>query len=172
MSVKVNLKPLKKFLRTVSQDLRLSGSGPIRKAIKQWAVRYRSFVRERFDKFSKGGGNWRPLSKRTLAGRRKGKGVGLVAAILRDTGTLMAALQPTFTRKPGALERNIPFGVRVGFGGPAKHKGGKATIADIASFHQEGKGSLPKREIIVSPSSKVITAMARDMERALSSVAR
>lgn len=167
MSVKVNLKPLKRFIRAVSQDLRLSGSGPIRKAIKQWAVRYRSFVRERFDKFSKGGGDWKPLSKRTLAGRRKGKGVGLVAAILRDTGTLMAALQPTFTRKPGALERDIPFGVRVGFGGPARHKGGKATIADIASFHQEGKGRLPKREIIVDPSRGVLNAMASDMERAL-----
>lgn len=179
MSVRLNLEPLKRFLSVMARDLRLGGSGPVRDAMKQWAFRYRSFVRERFDAYSKGAGNWAALSPATIKGRRRGKkgrvvrGVTLVgAAILRDKGILFAALQPTFTGKPGALQRDIPFGVRVGFGGPARYPGGQATIADIAGYHQVGGGRLPRREIIVDPPHGIMNAMAADMERAMEKIAK
>lgn len=183
--VQVNLEPLRRFAATVTGDLRGVGNGPIRKAIKQWAVRYRAFVQERFDAFSKGGGDWPPLAASTIRRRRKGKKIRMTtmsgqsdrfqvrtASILRDTGTLFQALEPVFKHKPGALELRIPFGVRVGYGGPARHPGGKATIADIARFHQEGKGKLPKRRIIVDPPPHLVQLMAGDMERALAQANR
>ena len=178
-TTKVNLKGLDQFLNELDHDLRaggqLTGGSPISNAIKQWAVRYRSFIQERFVLFSRGGGDWAPLKPATIKRRRKGRGSGLIAAILRDTNTMFAALNPEFTGKPGAIQEKIPFGVRVGFGGPGRYskrgKVGKATIADIASFHQRGAGHLPKREIIVEPSQKVVDLMAEDMRRALKRLA-
>lgn len=166
--VRVNLKPLERFADAVHRGL-ASTTGPILKALKQWAARYRGFSRERFDRFSKGGGTWPPLKPSTKRGRRKGKrGTGgRTFSILRDTGTLFGALDVVFTHQPGALEETIPFGIRAGFGGPARHPKGKATIADIAEFHQEGKGVVPEREIIVDPNQRTIDAMARDMLRAV-----
>ncbi len=160
--VVVNLRPLNKLIRAVAQ-----ASGPMRKVFIQWGARYRGFVQERFVKFSRGGGDWKPLTKSTLRRRRKGKGRGVDAAILRDTNTLFAALDTEFTRAPGQLQENIPQGIRVGYGGPSRYPGGTATIADIASFHQEGKGRLPVRKMIVDPSQQVLNAMAKDAERAL-----
>ncbi len=167
MPVRINLKPLEKFADKVSRDLRGRAMGPIRDAIKQWGARYRSFALLRFVSFSRGGGDWKSLSPTTIARRRSGSGVGQVAAILVDTGTLRSALDVQFNNKPGALEETIPFGVRVGYGGPSAHPGGGATVADIAKFHQEGTSRVPKREIIVEPDAKTVAAMAEDMRRAI-----
>lgn len=195
ITIDVDLSALKEYEERVDAELNHQRSGPVAKAMKQWAVRYRSFAQERFDKASKGGGGWPPLSPATLRRRRKGKKAGrnraggnvagrnkagrlvdsrgrfvraVKASILRDMGILFAVLSPTFSGKPGQLEQNIPYGIRVGFGGPHKHaSGGSATIADIASFHNNGEGFLPKREIIVEPTANVTAAMATDMERAL-----
>ncbi len=176
-TVRLNLEPLKRFAAAIRADLRTTGNGPIRRAMRQWAARYRGFAQQRFDKFSKGGGGWPPLAASTKARRRKArkgrkKGAARSFSLLRDTGLLFAALDTPWTRKPGALQEDIEFGVRVGYGGPAKYPGGKATIADIAGFHQEGKGRLPKREIIVDPDDRTVDAMAGDMERALGQMAR
>jgi hypothetical protein len=88
---------------------------------------------------------------------------------------MFTALSPTFTNKPGSLEQDIQYGIRVGYGGPQRHStggpGGTATIADIASFHQNGAGRLPQRQIIVPPPSHVITKMGEDMQRAIDKLA-
>jgi hypothetical protein len=221
-TVRIELKDLEKFGAAVDEALaNPNSSSPVRSALKQWAARYRGFARDRFDRYSKGGGDWpalaistarrrkdiakrrariqklqRALSKlkksgasasrlkkaraslekatrvantrRSSAARDKGRLVnaGGVVSILRDTGTLFNALDPQFTGKPGALEHHMPFGVEVGYGGPGRYPDG-ATVADIASFHQEGGGRLPKREIVVAPPETVMVAMAADMERAL-----
>jgi len=173
ISVKIDLKELRQFKRLLDKDLRVGGQqyggSPVNNAFKQWGVRIRSFLQERFAIYSRGGGNWAPLKPSTISRRRKGKGKGPVA-ILRDTGTLYNALSPNFTGKPGAIEERIPYGIKVGYGGPARHTsnyGGVATIADIASFHQVGAGYLPKREIIVQPNEHVLGLMADDMNRAI-----
>ena len=169
---------MQRFEKAFQSDLRSAGNGPIRKALKQWGARYRSFAQERFDQYSKGGGDWPPLSLFTILGRRKGprkrkketKKPIVKHAILRDTGTLFAALAPTFSNKPGAVEEQIPFGIRVGYGGPIRHGKGAATIAEIAAAHQTGGPKLPQRKIIVDPQGNVIAAMTADMQRAIDSM--
>lgn len=169
ISVKIDLSDLKRFQYLLDRDLRYggqqAGGSPINNAFKQWGVRVRSFLQERFAVYSRGGGNWAPLKPSTIKRRRKGS-----RAILRDTGTLYNALSPVFTGKPGAIEERIPYGIKVGYGGPAHYTnkyGGVATIADIASFHQTGSGYLPKREIIVKPDEHTLDLMAEDMNRAI-----
>ena len=159
VTVDVDLAPLKRFKSTLDRDLRGNGSGPIRAALRQWGARFRSFVQEHFVKMSRGG--WKKLKRP----RRRGKADS--AAVLRDTGTLFNALTPVFSSKPGALQKDIPFGVRVGYGGPAKHPKGGASVFDIARFHQTGAGPLEKREIIVGPDEPTVTQMAADMQRGI-----
>jgi len=191
VSLTVNLKldGLAKFKQAVD-----FGAGPIRDAIRQWAYRYRTWAQRRFDSYSKGGGDWPALALTTIRGRRKGKNWGknkkrsslardtlnefgrgagaLVSAggtvsILRDTGLLFMALAPAFIGTPGAIQEDLPFGVKVGYGGSQTHGQSKTTIAGIAAFHQTGGGKLPKREIIVAPDAVIVERMAKDMERAL-----
>lgn len=128
---------------------------------KQWAVRYRAFVQDRFDRASKGDGTWPALSPVTIASRRRGG-----STILRDTGTLFAALAPIWQAPPGSINELIEGGVRVGFGGSSNHPAG-VTIAEIASFHQVGGGRLPRREIIVPVPASLLSTFANDLERAL-----
>jgi hypothetical protein len=173
--VKVDLSGLKRFSAAVSADLRGSGNGPIRVALRQWGARFRAYIRERFVEFSRGGGDWAPLAdstKRKRRGPRKGAKGARTYSILRDTGTLLNAVDPTFSGKPGQLQEDIPFGIRVGYGGPARHPKGKATIADIAAFHQVGSGTLPCRKIIVAPSAGVQQQMKSDMQKAVDALAR
>lgn len=185
-TVTVNLEPLKRFACVIADDLRRSGTGPIRDALRQWAVRYRSAMQERFVEQSRGGGEWPPLKEITKQRRRgtqqgprkkRGKRGSEHAAtgtfaILRDTGTLFNALSPAFSGKPGQLQEDIEFGVRVGYGGPMRYEKGKApaTIADIARFHQTGAGRLPIRKILVDPPASCLAGMVADMERAIERV--
>ena len=121
-----------------------------------WGKRYSAFARRRFA--AGGDGTWKPLEPSTLAGRRKaGKG----ARILRDTGVVFQALE---IGAPGNLLKNIPHGVRFGFGGPARHPDGKASIADIGRFHDAGDG-VPQRKIIVEPNRATVRGMLSDVKR-------
>lgn len=200
-TVVIDFSGLKQFREQIDAQLNNQAEGPITKAFRQWGARYRAFIRERFDKFSKGGGDWAPLAESTKNQRRSGIKKPTVPrrskyktskafmnakkrytkkkeafkkkrrfTILRDTGTLFAALSPTFNNAPGAIEKKVPFGIIVGYGGSHNHPKGKATIADIASFHQTGNSRLPKREIIVQPSQKVIGDMIGDMDRAINTI--
>ena len=186
MPVRVNLKPLERFASSVQAALAQGGSNsPMRKAIRQWGVICRAWTLERFDKFSKGGGDWDKLKPSTIRGRRKGKGRKVktttggkgkarnvaqgTVAILADTGTLKGALEPTIDRSSGALELFIENGIRVGYGGQARHESGDGTIAMIARVHQTGNPgkNLPARPIIVDPPESVVQDMADVTERAL-----
>lgn len=176
-SVEINLKGLEQFEAAI--DAQLNGSaGPMANCLGLWAVRYRSFAQLRFDTYSRGGGDWQVLAVSTMKKRRQGKGRILKFAILRDTNTLFTALNPTFINSPGAIEDRIPYGVLVGYGGLQRYsdssgKVSRATIADIANFHQSGfLPRLPKREIIVDPPAELIQVMANDAEKAMQSVFR
>jgi hypothetical protein len=82
----------------------------------------------------------------------------------------MSALDIRFTGKPGAIQEGIPFGIKVGYGGPTRYKKGKsrATIADIAEFHHTGAGNLPVRKIMPAKLPRsVLSGMTRDMERGI-----
>lgn len=209
--MRLRLERTRAVRQIISQDLAGSGSGTIRACFKQWSRRYRSFAQRRFDKYSKGGGDWPALALSTIRARRKGKGqklstkrskkkvtvvrrasksprmdmardtkrggtlvpAGGAYTILRNTNTMFVALNPDFQGAPGALEESIPFGIRTGFGGPAKHpKSKRASIADLAAFHNAGNSRLPRRRIIVKPDQPTLTAMAADARRAMESLAR
>lgn len=177
----VDLAPLEQFLASLEAQINGTADGAIRRAMKQWAARYRSFAQQRFDANSKGGGDWPPLAASTIRKRRHGKGKGKAFAkavrsvhggpsvisgspsILRDTGLLFAALGGG----PGSLEEHVPGGVRVGFGGSARHGSSPATIADIAEIHDTGGGHVPQREILVEPDDQTIALMVDDLERAI-----
>lgn len=199
--VNIKLEGLEHFKQAIAQQL--SGTaGPVHDAVRLWAVRYRSFAQLRFDLYSKGGGDWQKLAVSTIKKRRQGTKSNLVklrqiqaltsnpqkkdaqsnsnggnVSILRDTGLLFAALTPVFAGAPGAIEENIQFGIRVGYGGPQRHaigdKNSTVTIADIASFHQNGfMPRLPKRQIIVPPTQMLLSSMADDMTKALVKLAK
>jgi hypothetical protein len=175
--VKVNLLSLAQFREAIAADLRLRANGPIRQCLHQWAAVYRAAMQDRFDRYSKGGGDWPGLAestKRRRRGPRKGHKGERSFTILRDTGTLFAALTPAWQGKPGAIQRDTPFGIRVGYGGPHKYVKGATppSIADIASFHQNGGGRLPKREIIVNPESATYEKMLALMEAAVAKLAK
>lgn len=174
-TINIDLSGLENFQSDIDSQLN-SSNGPVNDALKLWAIRYRSYIQLRFDTFSRGGGNWRDLSPATKKARRGNKKAkSRTFAILRDTGTLFAALNPVFSGAPGALQEAIPFGIRVGYGGPQTYQKGAgkgATIADVASFHQNGaEPRLPKREIIVAPDDSLLELMSKDMTRALNALA-
>jgi hypothetical protein len=166
VDIKLDLSGMAKYRSAIDQP-----TGPVRDMLVQWATRYRAFIQRRFDRYSKGGGDWPSLATSTIAGRRKGKGKRRVT-ILRDTGTLFAALNPAFDGRPGSLQTINGLSVTVGYGGPQVHTGGRATIAAIAAYHDQGGGNLPQRQIIVPPDSKTLDAMAKDAERALTKLAK
>lgn len=185
MPVVLDLKPLRKFERQIIEGLKGGATTPVRKAFKQIAQMYREWAKERFTRFARGAGDWAPLKPSTIRRRRKGKAKKLrvtkgattrtktvaqgKVSILWDTGTLIGGLDPTFTPAKGALEQDIPGGIRVGFGGQARHPKGKgASIADIANFHQAGAPpNLPAREIIVLPPMSEQQRYGQRMEDAL-----
>jgi len=131
---------------------------------------FKAFLQDRFDTFSKGGGDWAPLAESTIRRRRAGKKGSRRVSILRDTGLLFGALDPTSVDPPGAISRRIPFGIEVGYGGPQRHGEGHATIADIASYHQEGNKNLPQRKIIVPPDDATVDLCAQVMDKAISKI--
>ena len=158
----VDLSGLKHLRKAIKESQKTSGNGPFRRCYKRWAYRFLVYLQRRFNKMSRGG--WAPLKKATIR-RRRGGGKG--AKILVDTGTLRTALSPGMKGIPGQLNKAIPWGQRVGYGGPTSHPKAKYTIAMLAHMHNTGAGTLPKREIIVDPDQATLNGMARDAKQAI-----
>jgi hypothetical protein len=172
--------PLRRFQKLVSSGC-LYGTGVVGQVFDAWGTIYRSAMRRRFVRLSRGGGEWPALKPSTIARRRHGKGGrykrgraalrrarrtgGGKVAILRDTGTLLGALVPQFLNAPGQYERKFPYGVEVGFGGPAYHpKGMGLTIGELAGYHHRGDGNLPERPLVVDPDRSTMKQMVLAME--------
>jgi hypothetical protein len=184
MPVRLELGPLNKFEQAIMDGLKTGAPNPVRSAFKRIAAFFRAWTKERFVRYSRGGGDWAPLKPSTIARRRKGKGrnlekttgdktktvtvAGGTVSILYDTGTLIAALDPTFSPSSGAVEKDIPFGIRVGMGGGAKHpKSSRFSIGDIAEIHQAGATNLPSRKIIVEPPMGEQETYSGEIQKAL-----
>lgn len=135
----------------------------IQRIFERWQRVYAAFIRRRFVNASRGDGTWPPLSPRTIASRRKGRGKrakpGAKPAILRDTGLLFSQLHPTFDsiriRGSGG---GLKFTAGVNFGAEGSYPDG-TRVVDVMSFHQAGKGRLPKREILVTPDKETHAKM-------------
>jgi hypothetical protein len=156
--VKYTIVGLTSFVRSVQDQLNGLSKGDVDKLMTQIAARYLGFIRKRFVKYSRGGGDWKPLK------RKRKRGALDEVAILRDTGTLFNALTIDM---PGNLTKRIKGGVRVGFGGPDPHPNGPFTIAQIAEVHNEGRSGdrPPKRQIIVEPEAEIHNAIQKDLHK-------
>ena len=159
-SVRTKLDGLRKYKKELRGHTETS-----KRILKRWEQRYAGFLHARFVRFSKGGGDWRVVKRR----RRRGQRGRISRRILYVTGTLLGALKKK-SPGPGALRKFTRWTVTVGYGGRARHPGGKVTVADLASFHQVGAGTLPIRKVIVRPNSEVIKGFERDADRELSAL--
>lgn len=204
IAINHDLRAMSQRLRRAVVTARTDSSGPMRAMFRQWGVRYLAFTRRRFVAYSRGGGDWKPLAPSTILARRaKGGGTrsaqraklrrqrkrsrdaGRIAAItariqavesgagvsiLRDTGTLLAALSPG---APGNLFRFVSRGVVVGFEN-SRHPSGKATIAQIAAWHNLGGrgGRLPRRTILAPPDAATQRGMLEDAGKAYKQIMR
>lgn len=170
LTVTLNLYKLRGLRPALEADLRLSGNGPIRAALHEWAAILGRFLTARWERFSFGGGNWRKLRPATL--KRKER-LGQLLLILRATDQTFESFAPELARKPGRVTEDVPFGVRVGFGGGMQypHSRGGPTMAQIARWHQTGAGHLPVRKIIVPPDQATVNEMREAMQAAVAEVA-
>lgn len=120
---------------------------------------YAAEMRQRYKVFSRGGGDWPPLSEWTLRARRKaGRGV----SILINTGLMFAAFSPQLLK---VVTAGIGLQGKVTFGTTKTYPNGM-TVADVMSFHQEGDG-VPQRKLLVQPSVKTKAKMANSAKRIL-----
>ena len=238
MAVRIPYAELDKFTASVQQSMSGKSPHPAWAACwKRWAWYYRTFAKERFYRFSRGGGDWAPLKASTIRKRRNytkpqrayrsklrtaqaaqlrlgkasaanskratsasvkrlqkareryaatsakvqaakqkvSEGIASIA-ILIDTAIMVGGLNPAFTPASGALEQFIDGGIRVGYGGPVGHKGRdgkvKATIAQIAEWHQSGTPNMPARKHIVPPDDPTKEKFTKEGQRALAAVWR
>lgn len=130
---------------------------------------YRAYLRDRFVKFSRGGGNWRKLADSTLA-RRRNKDKSSVA-ILRDTGAMFASFQPSIVKTSGLVKKRSKLGFDVTFGRPMGHYSG-VTTTQLMRWHHSGAGRLPARKLVVGMDSKTAKQVARVVEKAMQKIAR
>jgi hypothetical protein len=176
----INVRGMERMGRLAERGLQSTAPSPVRDAFRQWDTRYSAAMRERYDRFSRGQGNWKSLAESTKERRRHGKGAlaraetsgGGQVSILRDTGTLFAVWRPALLGVAGKLSKHVPFGIVVGYGGPATHPAGKMTIARLAEIHHTGEGRMPERKLLVPPAEPLKRQMASDMERALAKIIR
>ena len=121
---------------------------------------YRGFIRARWRKFSRGGGNWKKLAASTIA-RKKHE------LILLDTNLAYKSVDPeflqTFQIKPGT--RTI-FQASVAFASNAVYPTG-ISVDEVMSYHQEGTERMPQRKVLVSPDYITRQTMAKRGEKVL-----
>lgn len=129
----------------------------------QNGTRYLAGTKRRMVSFGRGGGDWKPLADSTLRQRRKGRGAGS-ARILYYSGALIGSLD---VGAEGNLLEVVGKGVKVGFSG-AQHPDGGASMAEIATYHDQGGdgGKPPQRQILVEPDSRTAKQMRDDWKRA------
>ena len=173
LTVAVNLHGLRKFKGVLeSTDLRTSEAAPIREALVKWGDLITNYLTKRWQIFSMGGGNWTALNAKYKAWKvRK----GFLPFILRMTDQALSLFWIDFSRKPGALNEDIKFGVRIGFGEAMQvphMTNPQMTVASIMMLHQQGVGKLPQRKVIVGPDTATRGKMRDVMDRALKKVAR
>jgi len=113
----------------------------------KWAFLYRVFIQDRYDRLSRGGGEW--PAKLTPG------------PILRVTDTLFEALRPNGRNQAGRFTKFTKSYVEVGYGNQGMHPTADMTVEALAEIHQRGLGVVPQRRIIVGPPANV----SRQMEQ-------
>jgi hypothetical protein len=138
--------------------------------MQDWVSIYARFLTQRYNQFSFGGGTWAPLKPATIRQKQK---KGLLLLILRATDLMFQSFAPEFAGKPGGISEQIPFGVKIKFGGGMSmpHPPSLLTISELAMIHQLGNQRLPARKIIVPPDTECRAQMRHRMETAMEELA-
>lgn len=141
------------------RDALASKSGAVGEAYAECIRLYRVYLWERFNKYSRGGGNWKGLRPGTL---RAKLAKGFPRDILVRTRILQSVMKPT------ASARIIKTGkgIRLIFGGGKRYPNG-TSVAVVMDAHDKGGGNLPKRQILVKPTGQVLRNMAIIQERGM-----
>ncbi len=195
--VTIDMRPLAHLKKILDRPRPPTGS-PLDQMYRQWGSYYLAAIRKRFTKASRTPGHpWKDLAESTKKGRRKSAAeqrrtkrvktrtgrlrrktrrrtptAQRTFAILKNIGILFNALS---IGSPGNLFRVVDFGIHVGFSAQGKHPDGKATIAEIATYHQEGgrgKSKLPQRKILVEPRTSVKRQMSKALDKAIIRIVR
>jgi len=127
-----------------------------RDGFRRAGIIYTDWMLKRFDKYSSGGGTWRPISQQRAAEKGNNK-------ILVDTRTLRKKLQ--------AAKRITPLktrGISLGIGRWAgRHTPSGMSIKELVEIHQAGRGRLPKRPIVVTPPRAIKKKMKDEIFKGL-----
>lgn len=158
--VTVNKDPVKRKLETVVRRTEAPDQEYL-KWLRLAAQRLRSFWFRRFDRFSRGGGNWKS-TKRRKGSKRKRK-----PRILVVSQTLLKALSPIMRGLAGQWESIRGNTIQTGYGGSARHPKAGMTVRNLARIHDQGMGIVPQRRIIVNPDSRTRELIRNDAERIL-----
>jgi hypothetical protein len=148
-------------LEAVRAGLNVGAPGPVRQGLGDAVDRFEAWLRRRFDRLSRGGGEWPPLAPSTLrrklasgrttisSGRRVNNRARTAAAgrILVETGALRESLE--FSGK-NHVRMSIPNGIRTGSKDPK------------IAYHQFGTSRIPARTVYVPPTPEVARLMAAD----------
>jgi hypothetical protein len=193
----IDLRGLEKFKTLVHT----STSGPTSDLVKdvflKWAARYRSFIQQRFNQFSRGGGDWSPLAEGTIKARARRPISRLYQSLANGdineeqfskrirgarkkaekslanyeaNPTDIAILRDTNTLFNALDPGSLQEWVPYGIRvgyGGTESYPNGTSIADIAEFHQLGNSKLPKREILVEPPEDILQDMRDDVVFAL-----
>ncbi len=173
-SVYIDLTGLDEALRTLLIYYRRAPQ--LTEMLQKWEARYSAFVLQRFERYSRGGGDWAPLAESTQKRRRRGVGRRDIArtSILIDTGILRNSLDFKASGPFEAWRRTyqgaylwemVGEGVELSLNGPARYPNGTA-VADVIRFHDSGGPRLPQRRIIVPPDGATLAAMTADAQKA------
>lgn len=124
-------------------------------ALNEVASEFRAMMMKRYKAYSRGGGDWKPLSKITLEKRRKGRGKGKDAILIDTSGLIQAVGVMTHV---GAENKIDGTHITIGFSDQTHDEGGD-TYNQIANLHQNGGWTeidgkrvfVPQRKILVEP---------------------
>ena len=122
-----------------------------RQLIRAWVIIYLADMQRRFNKNSRGGGDWKAIKRSTA--QQKGNDL-----ILVQIGKLKNALQ-LWALGNKMVILGSELAAEVGFSNAMHDK--KLSFNQLARIHQNGEGNVPAREILVPPSQKAMRAMVR-----------
>lgn len=167
----VDVTRIARIRAAVRRGLTVNTGGPFNGVFNAWGERYLAQARTQYR--SNAGGGWTPLAPRTVAERTR-LGFGPDRPILVRLGVLFRALS---RGAPGNLFRRIPGGIRVGFGGSARHpgygrRGRRPEIAYIGRIHDAGRGNNPVRQIINPPTLRTRLALRTELRYGFTALIR
>ena len=131
-TVHVNIAGLRAYRDAVRRQLESGAlSGALGDMLKQWAARYLGFSRRRFNRFSRGGGDWPALAHSTIAARARRKFGRVRMKKNRLTGLM------DFVKSYSA-PRNIKMGPRVSMTSVGRGRKRKAVGITVSILRDTG----------------------------------